>query len=187
MNIIEEHKTLVLLPMRQATRAVFSIFKPLGLKSLTDRPIVATHSLDIPKNFQDYTIISTKRHPYIRFKSIIKWSQNTYSNYYDVLERNFSIMDDYFTILDYYNKENINYFIDTESIYKDIIKIPLVEKNLSNSLFKEQLVRLSLNNQYKTPDKKLTKFVLPKEIKDIIYNRYKEYFKTFNYDKNLEI
>jgi hypothetical protein len=187
VNIIEKHKVLVLLPMRQATRAVFSIFKPLGIKSTSDRPKVPVHSLDIPNNIRDYTVVCTKRHPYIRFKSIIKWSQNIYSNYYDALEGNFSIMDDYFTILNYYNKKNINYFIDTESIYEDIIKIPLVEKNLNNSLFKEQLLGLSLDNIYKTPDKELTKFVLPKEIKDIIYNRYKEYFITFNYDKNLEI
>jgi len=192
MNYSDEYKSILLLPMRQGTRAVFSPFGCLGFTTNGEpNQITPTHRLDIPEEKSHYDIISTIRHPYKRYKSIIEWSCkiNKDINKYPTHEEAFNsvsiIMDDYFTILKYNTKYGIKYTIDTENMANDILKIPCIKENLQDSCVQSKLERsiysnAFLNENSKTP---LTSEPLPDYIKEQIYNRYQEYFETFNYQK----
>jgi len=187
MNYSDEYKTILLLPMRQGTRAVFQLFKCLGFVSNTLRPESATHALHIPEEKSYYDIIITKRHPYNRYLSLIKWSSTIhkieYQSHDEILKSVLSIMDDYNIILNFYKKYHIKYFIDTENIVKDILDIPLIKNNLNNPCLQSELKNNIHNNPFKENERFLTQNPLPDYIKEKIYNRYQEYFETFNYQK----
>lgn len=192
MNYSDEYKTILLLPMRQGTRAVFSPFSCLGFISDTENnKVTPTHKLEIPEGKSYYDIISTIRHPYKRYKSIIEWSSkinkniNKYTSHKEAFEDVSRIMDDYFTILRFNNEYGLKYTIDTENMADDILKIPCIKDNLQDSCLQHKLESTIYKNQFITENPKtpLTSEPLPDYIKEQIYSRYQEYFEIFNYQK----
>ena len=192
MNHSDEYKTILLLPMRQGARAVFSPFSYLGFISNTENnKVTPTHRLEIPKGKSHYDIISTIRHPYKRYKSIIEWSSeinkniNKYTSHKEAFKDVSRIMDDYFTILKFNNEYSLKYTIDTESMADDILKIPCIKNNLQDSCLQYKLESNIYKNQFITENPKtpLTSEPLPDYITEQIYSRYQEYFETFNYQK----
>ena len=192
MNYSDQYKSILLLPMRQGTRAVFSPFNCLGFTSDTENnKVTPTHRLEIPEGKSHYDVISTIRHPYKRYKSIIEWSckihnnPNKYESHEDAFKSITTIMDDYFTILKFNNEGVLKYTIDTENMAVDILKIPCIKENLNDPCVQSKLESVIYKNQFITENPKtpLTTEPLPDYIKEQIYDRYQEYFKTFNYQK----
>jgi hypothetical protein len=188
MNVLDEHKIILLLPPRQGARAIFKIFHSLGAKSQSPRPGVASHQLKIPTDKTDYSIISTIRHPYLRFKSIMNWTPSPLTSYEEGFKDNFPLLQDNNKILNIHKQHPIKHFIDTDNMLEDILKIPLIQEYKDSNLqLQDTLEHFANINGFKSKNKPFVSSLIPQKIKDKIYDMMPQYFEMFNYDKNLNV
>ena len=175
MNYSDKYKFIVLTPPRQATRSLSGIFQKLDTKN--DFESSFTHKLEIPDGKEDYTIISSIRNPYKRYLSIYRW-QSIFS-LENLHETTMNHMHSYDTLMEIDKQYGVDYWVDTENITEDLLKIPFVSDNME--LIKEPFKTLSSNGYQK--EGKL-EGVITQEIADEIYERCKIIFDKFGYKKD---
>lgn len=176
MNIIEQHRTLVCLPPRQATRAISKFMQDhFDMYSQGKRPNSATHSTIIPEGFEDYDIIMTTRNPYERWLSFVAWSKaiNGWDGDYEKLTDGFARQYEAHKMYD------VKHWIRTEHIADDLLKIPFVAAR-KNELEKD-INNFRTYNPYKSKDRPIVEL---QKHADKIYENCKWVFDKFGYDKN---
>ncbi len=185
MNYSDEHKYLLGLPMRQGTRSIFQIFECLGfVGEPREGYMSATHELGVNIGKEDYTIIFTIRHPYKKYLSLVRWQNKLNLDPFEIynnLEHIFTY--EYEHMLFVYDNFHIDYFIDTENIKEDLLKIPLIQQNLDKPCIQEKIKNFVEINNFKEENKINENYYLTEEIKEKIYTKFERIFQLFNYQK----
>ena len=184
MNYSDEHKYLLGLPMRQGTRSIFQVFDCLGfIGDQRESYMSPTHNLEVNLGKEDYTIVFTIRHPYKKYLSLVRWQKKLDLNpleTYDNLNHIFTL--EYKQLLKVYDEFHIDYFIDTDNLKEDLLKIPLIQQNLDKPCIQEKIKNSIEINHFKenTIDES---YYLTEEIKEKIYTKFERIFQLFNYQK----
>lgn len=180
MNYSDTYRYVILTPPRQATRFLAGVFKSIefgndveGGDNPKTRPF--THRLEIPEGKEDYKLICTIRNPYNRYLSIYRW-QSIFSST-NLHKITIDHMVDYNDIIEIDSKYGVDYWVDTENIYNDLLKIPIVSEN-----FDKLKHHFEEPNPYKEEGKHEGE--ITQQIADEIYESYKFVFDKFGYDKD---
>lgn len=178
MNIIKQHKALVCLPPRQATRAIGSFFiNNFEMVDAETGEARATHNARIPQGCEDYTLVMSMRNPYERYLSIIAWKKkiDTWDGDYGGLAYKFGNF-----YMDHYRlKDQVDYWVRTENIADDLAKIPFVKERSVE--LKDQIDSFNWINPYKSSDRSID--ALDKYHTEI-YENTKWVFDLFDYKKD---
>jgi hypothetical protein len=196
MNWSDELKVIWLTPMRTGTRSCGEIMRYFNFKNNYNVP-VPSHDLKIPEGKEDYFLIFNIRNPYSRMVSLFNLFTNNNKNF----NSNFDqwVLNDYI----FYN---YNFYLsdDVKELPKKVdhfIRIEKFEEDVNNLFFiKEKKYDETLNliidssitkNRYEkefennvTNGRKHWKSFYTQETADFFYNRFKDDFIFFSYDKN---
>jgi hypothetical protein len=199
MNVCHEHKTILWLPQKTASRTICKQFQHYNFLNYTGTPPYPikdtqySHVLTVPEGCENYEIICAVRNPFSWVLSI--WHYEYYypekmdvyldiKPFSDYLESERSLLEE---IYDYIKDVDIKYVIKYENLKEDLSKIPWFEfdKNQdfvftqnfyqSDYLFRDKKNKLSSN--YKL-------YYTEKCIKNV-QRKYSDLFKRFNYSLNI--
>jgi len=185
MNFSEKFKIRWYLPPRCGSRSTFKILRFFKFS-------LNNHSFLLNDKQSDYQTIFNIRNPYFRLISLFylhcemeknfsrdfkKWSIAVlkersvfvFNNPYD-LEINLKLLG-----------RNPNHFVKIENFYEDLIKIPIIQDNMSVDL--ENVFQKAVHsNEYKNNFK--GNIFYDEELADIVYDKLKYQFEVFDYNKN---
>jgi len=187
MNYSDKYKVIWLTPMRTATRSCAEIQKKLGF----DR--CAVHGINIPKDKEDYYLVTNIRSPYPRIVSLFKlsciWNKIEFSTkgFTKWLDFNFNNPNRFTIHLDFLYKDlpkNPDSFVRTEFLETDLKNLWFINQNFDflEETFNNQILHNGYLNEYKT--------IIPwqsfynEEIADLVYSKTENQFKLYNYKKN---
>ena len=185
INYSDKHRILWATPERTATRSCIEIQKYFGFD------VFGQHDLEIPKNKKDYFFIFNTRNPYIRMISLYhlfcvnnNFIPNNFNNW---------IREKLYEQRKYPNhpfnyqiflKEQIlktpDLVIRVESLYSDILKIPIFTDN-SDELFdvvNHNILRNAYSSGYDYRE------YYDRDLADYVYSYLEEDFIYFNYNKD---
>lgn len=209
----EEHGVYVWLPSKTGTNHSYKVLKSCGFKnyfyskksnSLSPTNIDGyNHSLSKFPRDEQYSLISTARHPYTRLVSYFKFSRcfkDKKNNplYYTISdslkERKFkfsSFLDEMFTLdfnhsaLESYRTTRIpNFFLRVENLYEDYCKIPFIFSNEFRSSGELEKICLKKENESKI-DLTPWQEYFDQSIADLIYSKTENYCNLLGYDKDI--
>jgi hypothetical protein len=196
----EKEKMILFLPGKTGTIHAAFVFNHFDFSTrlfdkATDKlvydnnAVVHNHSMTLPKEFEDYSIICTARNPY----------DTLVSSYYHELKNNFDNnsryknFKEYFAknsnSVDFYHKNGFffkkkpDYFLRAENLYYDYIQIPFIR----NSKLNKTGLLYELCNKRIHSNKNNVKFLeeyYTEDMADYVYTEFKEYFEILGYDKD---
>ena len=181
INYSDKHKVLWATPQRTATRSCIEIQKYFEFD------VFGQHDLEIPKDKKDYFFVFNTRNPYIRMISIyhlfcIKYNlkPNNFNNWI----REKIIEEIKYPHYQVFLKTKIlkkpDLFIRVESLYSDILKIPISTDN-SDEFFDVVNHNISRNNYSSGYD---YRDYYDQDLADYVYSHLEEDFVYFNYNKD---
>ena len=178
MNIVHQHKTLIALPPRQATRSIGRFF--IDHYNMIDHRgnTSSQHTTHIPKDTESYDIVMTVRNPYFRYLSWVSWAHTT--NQTIDRERLASDFGGWYTAQNSLS-ERVKYWVRTESIAKDILEIPFVAVDYKEG--KVDPIKTFDVNAYKSTYKEEWIKDLH-EYASLIYDSCEWVFNKFGYNKD---
>jgi len=151
--------------------------------------VIHHHSMNLPKNFEHYKIISTARNPY---DTLVSSYHHQIKNVPEK-ERRFNNFKEYFSVnyngVDFYHKngflfnKNPDYFLRVESLYHDYIQIPFIRNSkLNKSGLLYELCNKKLHSN-KNNIKSLEEYYT-QDMADFTYEQFRNYFELLGYDKD---
>jgi hypothetical protein len=193
MTYSDEYKVCWYTPQRTATRSTHSLLKVLNFVSL------GTHSFNLPEEKMDYRLISNVRNPYSRLVSIYYLHGLHTNNFFEDFDNfcrvklgNFKFQDDY--QIDYDKKilsvgKEFYKFVKVENYVNDLKSLDFID--LTKPEVQECFTRIIEQNLYEQEfeslmGKKRKKWYefYTQELADIVYQRFEDQFKLFNYEKD---
>jgi hypothetical protein len=197
LNVSEKNKTFFWLPPKCASTSlswVLSYFEFSSIAIDVDTNEIQRislnqthygHSMIYPSNYSELTFVCAVRNPYHRTLSMYKshskdLSVNNFENFInEKLLKNENLNT--LKITGLFTKKIPDYYIRTENIYEDLIKIPFIgesELNTSGVLKTFCLKKMNMSFNQPNPEEYLTP-----RIKETIYEIFSEQFELFGYEK----
>ena len=185
MNYSDKHKILWATPQRTATRSCIAIQKYFKFD------VFGEHDLEIPKGKEDYFFVLNTRNPYIRMISIYhlfcirdNFEPNNFNNWIRekiIEEIKYPNHPHSFQV---FLKRKIlktpDLFIRVESLYSDILKIPIFTDN-SDELF--DIINDNILTNYYSSGYNYKEYY-DQDLADYVYSYLEEDFVYFNYNKD---
>jgi hypothetical protein len=200
MNYNDDLKVVWITPMRTGTRSSGTIMSKLKFKSEHNGIFHKNvgHEIYIPHGKEDYDLIVNIRNPYSRLVSIFHHymfrGKNYDKKFYDWITKKHYIYEDEFTNVyiasrlkklpkepDFYVRME-NFQDDIKSLWFVKENINLLEQTISNNI--ETNGYLSEFESDVFVKKSSWKDYYNEEISEIVYEKLKDEFLFFNYDKN---
>lgn len=199
-SLSDEYKCYLWTPLKTASYHATFIFNHYSFKNVYDawdenayrhesQEILHHHTCDVLPRHYDYDVICTARHP---LKRIISYYNYRYGKIYQNPSDHFEyfvyeqiLLDDNHPInigMVYGNKIP-NYFIKTESLYEDYLKIPFIkDSKLATSGILEELCNKRFNKKhYRTNIENYYNY----DMIDRLYDKYRDYYELLGYSKEI--
>ena len=196
-TISEKHKAFVWLPPKCASNFISWVlayfeFSSIALDTETNqinkiRTNISTHfghSTILPPNHEELLFICAIRHPYNRVLSLYQSlaenpSVDDFKKFID--ERVNFHQSPWFKFSSSFKDRSPDYFIRTENLCEDILKIPFINNSdLNSSGVLKNFCNRKINKSYHqlNPEEYLTP-----HIKEIIHNLSSDHFDLFGYER----
>lgn len=193
MTYSDEYKVCWYTPQRTATRTTHSLLNVLGFKSL------GTHAFSLPKEREDYMLISNIRNPYSRMVSLFFLYSLHKNNFKLDFEKwcEFVIQDENFDKgyqLHYDKKlgsvnKNFDKFIRVEFLSDDLKSLNFIDLSQPkiNEVWNKVILENTYNHEFKhieTDSKKSWYDFYNQNIADLVFMNLEKQFELFGYDRN---
>jgi hypothetical protein len=197
LNISKKNKAFFWLPPKCASTSlswVLSFFEFSSIAIDVDTNQIhrillnQTHfgpSMIYPLNYSELTFVCSVRNPYHRILSMYKSFSKDFSvsNFEKFIDDRILKNDnlDKFKFSELFTKKTPDYYIRTENLYEDLIRIPFIgesELNTSGILKTFCLKKMNMSFNQLNPEEYLTP-----RIKESIYEIFSEQFELFGYEK----
>lgn len=185
MNFSEKFKIRWYLPPRCGSRSTLKILRFLKFS-------LNNHSFLLNDKQSDYQTIFNIRNPYFRLISLFYLHCEMEKNFSrDFKKWSIAVLNErsVFVLNNPYDLEinlkllgrNPNHFVKIENFYEDLIKIPIIQDNMSVDL-ENVFQKAVYSNEYKNNFK--GNIFYDEELADIVYDKLKYQFEVFDYNKN---
>jgi hypothetical protein len=197
INISEEYKTFVWSPQRTGSNHLTNIIKKLGFKShyFEDDKLVKVDDLELSgyckffENHWDYSFILSTRNPYSTYASLAGAGHKDFTLENREIVRNKMEYEFQFPKIlgnccHCFHIRTPDYFLKTESLYEDYLKIPFIKKHeitLSGEL--EKLCREKINSSPAVSENYWKKYY-DQDMADLVSYNNVNIFELLDYDKD---
>jgi hypothetical protein len=197
INISDKYKTFVWSPERTGSNHFTNILRILGFKSyfLEQNKLTKIEDLRVSsyceffENHWDYSFMLSTRNPYSNSVSLagagfMNFNRENQEIIRERMERQFQFPVITKNCCNCFNIRKPDYFIRTESLYQDYLKIPFIKEheiNLSGEL--EKLCKQKINSSPSVTENYWKKFY-DQDMADLVYYNNVNNFELFGYDKD---
>lgn len=176
--------------MRTGTRSSGEVMRYYKFKSTMKN--CPDHTPWIPDNRTDYYMICNVRNPYSRFVSLYYMNMNYLENYDIKFEEWLKIHSEKYRELYRYTisekvQKKPDYLVRMETFLEDIKSIFFVDLQDLNfiKILENNIEKNGFTKEYSDQvERKFWKTFYNQELADLVYEKTKSDFETYNYDKN---
>jgi len=203
INVYEKEKVFLWLPPKTGTHHAVEVFNHFDFKHIvssydkktihfTENRVIHNHTLDLFEGHENYEIICTARNPLKRVFSAFFYGDKLMGKKIELNKKSFikffseTIYDNDSVWLQgiFFKNRKPKYFLRTESLYEDYLKIPFVaESSFAKSGELESFCKIKLNSAERQ-EFKIQDFYT-QDMVDYLYNRYKDYFDELGYEPKI--